>query len=144
MSFSKFSAGTGVSFSQETVTKNDGRPLAMCSFPFDLNTQFLKSEAAIKNAISFRAKVDLLEDGNQQNSTFEFHTFVLGDFDHDGVVCDKDYAYLMDFVMNSFDGYLNYKDVGDGTAFEVNTTAVDLNMDGVLDIRDAIAWNKLS
>ena len=46
--------------------------------------------------------------------------------------------------MNSFDGYLNYKDVGDGTAFEVNTTAVDLNMDGVLDIRDAIAWNKLS
>ena len=144
MSFSKFSAGTGVSFSQETVTKNDGRPLAMCSFPFDLNTPFLKSEAAIKNAISFRAKVDLLEDGNQQNSTFEFHTFVLGDFDHDGVVCDKDYAYLMDFVMNSFDGYLNYKDVGDGTAFEVNTTAVDLNMDGVLDIRDAIAWNKLS
>ena len=86
----------------------------------------------------------MLEDGNQQNSTFEFHTFVLGDFDHDGVVCDKDYAYLMDFVMNSFDGYLNYKDVGDGTAFEVNTTAVDLNMDGVLDIRDAIAWNKLS
>ena len=70
--------------------------------------------------------------------------FVLGDFDHDGVVCDDDYAYLMDFVMNSFDGYISYKDVSDKMAFEVNTTAVDLNMDGVLDIRDAIAWNKLS
>ena len=144
MAFSKFSSGTGVSFSQETVTKNNGRPLAMCSFPFDLNTSYLKSEAAIKNAITFKTKVDLLEEGNQINSTFEFHTFVLGDFDHDGVVCDKDYAYLMDFVMNSFDGYLSYKDVGDGTAFEVNTTAVDLNMDGILDIQDAIAWNKLS
>ena len=96
------------------------------------------------NAITFKTKVDLLEEGNQINSTFEFHTFVLGDFDHDGVVCDKDYAYLMDFVMNSFNGYLSYKDVGDGTAFEVNTTAVDLNMDGILDIQDAIAWNKLS
>ena len=50
----------------------------------------------------------------------------------------------MDFVMNSFDGYISYKDVSDKMAFEVNTTAVDLNMDGVLDIRDAIAWNKLS
>lgn len=26
----------------------------------------------------------------------------------------------------------------------ISATAVDLNMDGVLDIRDAIAWNKLS
>ena len=66
------------------------------------------------------------------------------DFDHDGVVCDKDYTYLMDFILNAFDGYFNYTSVSDKTAFEVNTTAVDLNMDGVLDIQDAIAWNKLS
>ena len=115
----------------------------MCTFSFDASDS-LKSEAAVKNAIQVQKTASLLKNGNQINSDFTFHTFVLGDFDHDGVVCDKDYAYLMDFVMNSFDGYLNYKDVGDGTAFEVNTTAVDLNMDGVLDIRDAIAWNKLS
>ena len=50
----------------------------------------------------------------------------------------------MDFILNAFDGYFNYTSVSDKTAFEVNTTAVDINMDRILDIQDAIAWNKLS
>ena len=133
----------GVSFKTETKTNSAGRPLIMCTFSFDASDS-LKSEAAVKNAIQVQKTASLLKNGNQINSDFTFHTFVLGDFDHDGVVCDDDYAYLMDFVMNSFDGYISYKDVSDKMAFEVNTTAVDLNMDGVLDIRDAIAWNKLS
>lgn len=133
----------GVSFKTETKTNNAGRPLIMCTFPFDASAS-LKSEAAVKNAIKMQTTTSLLKNGNQIGSAFTFHTFVLGDFDHDGVVCDKDYTYLMDFILNAFDGYFNYTSVSDKTAFEVNTTAVDINMDGILDIQDAIAWNKLS
>ena len=63
----------------------------MCTFSFDASDS-LKSEAAVKNAIQVQKTASLLKNGNQINSDFTFHTFVLGDFDHDGVVCDDDYA----------------------------------------------------
>ena len=132
----------GVTFNTETETKNVTVPLAMCAFSFTPNSS-LNSEAAIRNAFTFRQTITLLDDGNGRNSTCEFHTYVLGDFDHDGVVCDIDYSYLIDYVVMSFDGDFVYNDVGTELAFEINTLAVDVNGDGIVDLRDGIAWNNL-
>lgn len=141
-SFSIASKGESASFTTDVEKKDVDHVLVMATFPFSAQSR-LNSEAAIKNAIVNKNFVTLI-DGNADSSTFDFHTFVLGDFNHDGVVCDDDYADLMDFIMCTFDGYYDYTNENPRTAFEINTTAVDLNMDGVLDIRDAIAWNKLS
>ena len=50
----------------------------------------------------------------------------------------------MNFLVLSFDGNFVYTDVGTELAFEINTLAVDVNKDGVVDLRDASAWNQLS
>lgn len=142
-SFSVNTDNRGVRFGTETETKNVTDPLAMCRFSFTPDSS-LSSEAMIKNAFTFKSTVTLLDEGNGINSTFEYHTYVLGDFDHDGVVCDIDYSYLMNFLVLSFDGNFVYTDVGTELAFEINTLAVDVNKDGVVDLRDASAWNQLS
>lgn len=141
-SFAVNSNNQGVAFSTETESRDVNVPLAMCTFPFTPNAS-LSSESAIRSAFTFKETIALLEDGNGIGSTCAFHTYVLGDFDHDGVVCDMDYSYLIDFVMLLFDGKFEYTNIGVNLAFEINTLAMDINGDGVLNIRDGIEWNRL-
>lgn len=132
-----------VSYTIRTNTNTAGTPLAMCKFPIDSVSVF-SSEAAIHNATSLDASlVSTYSGGNKKSTTFEFHTYALGDFDHNGVVDNADYDYIVDFCMLSFDGKFNYTDITEETAYQVNRLAADANKDGTITIQDAIAVGKI-
>lgn len=126
-----------------TSTKTVGTPLAMCKFPIDSVSVF-SSEAAIYNAVKLDSSfVKTYPGGNGKNTTFKFHSYALGDFDHNGVVNNADYDYIVNFCILSFDGKFNYTDVAANVAYQVNILAADVNKDGVVTIQDAIALGKI-
>lgn len=122
-----------------TSTNTAGNPLAMCKFPIDSVSVF-SNEAAIYNATSLDTSlVSTYSGGNGKNTTFQFHTYALGDFDHNGIVNNADYDYIVDFCMLLFDGKFNYTDVAQNVAYQVNILAADANKDGTVTMQDAIA-----
>ncbi len=135
--------GESATYNVKTTTNTAGVPLAMCKFPIDSVSAF-SNEAALYNAIGFTySGMNTYAGGNGKSSTFEFHTYALGDFDHNGVVDNADYNYLMKFCILSFDGKFNYTDVAADAAYQVNILAADVHKDGVLTMQDAIALGKI-
>lgn len=138
-SYSTSNGNSTVRFSFSNDYVNKDKPLGLAMFAISPTTSI--TEAGFYNQFSLSANVDPVVEGEE--TTFEFHTFALGDFNHDGIVNNVDYTNLVDFCMMSFDGKFHYTDVGDGMALAVNRTAIDMNFDGVIDIRDASAWNTM-
>ena len=135
--------GSEVSYTIRTTPKTVDTPLAMCKFPIEVGSSLL-NEAAIYNAVDFDSSgIRTYSGGNGKNTTFEFHIYALGDFDHNGVVDNADYDYIVDFCILSFDGKFNYTDVAADAAYEVNTLAADANKDGKVTIQDAITVGKI-
>jgi hypothetical protein len=122
-----------------TDPRESGDPLAVVSFPF--HSVLVTTEAAIYNNVKKVATVVPVDDDGQE-CTFTFHSYALGDYNHDGIVDDTDYTYLMQFVIFSFDGKFEYKDVKTEVAYQVNRLAADTNLDGVVDLKDAVTMNK--
>ena len=130
-------------YNVKTLTNTAGNPLSMCKFPIDSVTVF-SNEADLYKAIDFDySGMNTYAGGNGKSTRFEFHTYALGDFDHNGVVDNADYDYIVDFCILSFDGKFNYTDVAADAAYEVNTLAADANKDGKITIQDAITVGKI-
>lgn len=128
-------------FLTKTNTSGSNMPLAMCKFPVELGAA-LSSEASVYNAVTRDSSLSRSH-SNGVGSTFQFHIYALGDFDHNGVLDDADYNYIVDYALMSFDGKFEYTDVGTQVAYQVNKLAADVNSDGVVDMQDAIALGKI-
>lgn len=126
-----------MSYTARTTASTTETPLAMCKFPIEVGSAY-SNEAAIYNAIDFDYSLMQAYSGGE-NSTFKFHTYALGDFDHNGIVNNADYNYIVDFCMLLFDGKFDYTDTSDNVAYQVNILAADANKDGTVTMQDAIA-----
>ena len=98
------------------------------------------NELGIYDSFTISQSSDPLYD-DSDTTKIEFHTYALGDFDHNGIVDVSDYTYLMDYLVLSFNGRFQYTDMNIDIAYQVNRLAVDVNKDGVVDLRDAIEMN---
>lgn len=126
-------------FTTITSARSEATPLAMVEFPFTVLSN--STEADIFNAFDFITTSSIPLTG--ANTTYTFHTYALGDFNHDGVVNNADYDYIVDFSILNFDGVFKYTSVNDDIAYEVNMLAADINKDGIVGMTDAIDLGKM-
>lgn len=122
----------------DTDGRDSNIPLAAVSFPFTPIDP--ENELGIYDAFTISQSSDSLY-GDGDTTKIEYHTYALGDFDHNGIVNKVDYTYLMNYLVLSFNGIFHYTDVGENIAYEVNMLAADTNEDGVVDLHDAIEMN---
>jgi hypothetical protein len=125
-------------FSSTVDASGEAKPLGMADFPITILSSS-ETEASIRNACSLNVISSVPLSGD--NTTYQFHTYALGDYNHDGIVNDIDYTYLMQFVTFSFDGKFEYKDMNTEVAYQVNRLAADTNRDGKIDLNDAVTLN---
>ena len=112
---------------------------AIVTFPFTAGTA--TSEAKLRSGFTLSSNFNSM---NGVDGSYSMNTYALGDLDHNGIVDSADYTLASRFLVsliNKID--FNYKDVGPGVASAIFILAFDVNMDGQIDLSDAVGINKI-
>lgn len=112
---------------------------AIVTLPFTAGTA--TSEAKLHSGFTLSSNFTSL---NDDDGSYSLNTYALGDLDHNGIVDSADYTLASRFLVsliNKID--FNYKDVGPGVASAIFILAFDVNMDGQIDLSDAVGINKI-
>lgn len=108
-------------------------------FPYEVTAT---SEADVYNAFAFTTRYSDIINGSD-NTNYYFHTYALGDVDHDGVLTEADYVYTSQACIGAVEFDYSFRDVTPEIAKIVSAQSMDINQDGVIDIRDGILVGKL-
>lgn len=112
---------------------------AIVTLPFTAGTA--TSEAKLHSGFTLSSNFNSM---NGVDGSYSMNTYALGDLDHNGIVDSADYTLASRFLVsliNKID--FNYKDVGPGVASAIFILAFDVNMDGQIDLSDAVGINKI-
>ncbi len=112
---------------------------AIVTFPFTAGTA--TSEAKLRSGFTLSSNFNSM---NDVDGSYSMNTYALGDLDHNGIVDSADYTLASRFLVSLINKVtFNYKDVGPGVASAIFILAFDVNMDGQIDLSDAVGINKI-
>lgn len=115
------------------------KPAGVLKFPYEVTAT---SEVNVYNA--FRLTIRNSDPiGGSSNTDYYFHTYAFGDVDHDGVLTNADYVYTSQACVGAVEFDYSFRDVAPDIAEIVSKQSMDVNQDGVVDIRDGILVGKL-
>lgn len=112
---------------------------AIVTFPFTAG--IATSEAKLRSGFTLSSNFNSM---NDVDGSYSMNTYALGDLDHNGIVDSADYTLASRFLVSLINKVtFNYKDVGPGVASAIFILAFDVNMDGQIDLSDAVGINKI-
>ncbi|WP_303022851.1 dockerin type I domain-containing protein [uncultured Ruminococcus sp.] len=112
---------------------------AIVTFPFTAG--IATSEAKLRSGFTLSSNFNSM---NGVDGSYSMNTYALGDLDHNGIVDSADYTLASRFLVSLINKVtFNYKDVGPGVASAIFILAFDVNMDGQIDLSDAVGINKI-
>lgn len=112
---------------------------AIVTFPFTAG--IATSEAKLRSGFTLSSNFNSM---NDEDGSYSMNTYALGDLDHNGIVDSADYTLASRFLVSLINKVdFNYKDVGPGVAAAIFILAFDVNMDGQIDLSDAVGINKI-
>lgn len=124
----------GVSYK---VVPNENTPDddIMCLIKIDTGANVF-SESDIYNSIAMT--------DTSNNGGFLYHTFAIGDVDHNGLVEAADVTILMNFIVQNYtDLQFSYTSGNHAYVSHVSIAAMDANFNDAIDIIDVIVINRL-
>lgn len=112
---------------------------AIVTLPFTAG--IATSEAKLRSGFTLSSNFNSM---NGVDGSYSMNTYALGDLDHNGIVDSADYTLASRFLVSLINKVtFNYKDVGPGVAAAIFILAFDVNMDGQIDLSDAVGINKI-
>lgn len=112
---------------------------AIVTLPFTAG--IATSEAKLRSGFTLSSNFNSM---NGVDGSYSMNTYALGDLDHNGIVDSADYTLASRFLVSLINKVtFNYKDVGPGVASAIFILAFDVNMDGQIDLSDAVGINKI-
>ena len=112
---------------------------AIVTFPFTAGIATI--EAKLRSGFTLSSNFNSM---NGVDGSYSMNTYALGDLDHNGIVDSADYTLASRFLVSLINKVtFNYKDVGPGVASAIFILAFDVNMDGQIDLSDAVGINKI-
>ena len=112
---------------------------AIVTFPFTAG--IATSEAKLRSGFTLSSNFNSM---NGVDGSYSMNTYALGDLDHNGIVDSADYTLASRFLVSLINKVtFIYKDVGPGVASAIFILAFDVNMDGQIDLSDAVGINKI-
>lgn len=112
---------------------------AIVTLPFTAGTA--TSEAKLHSGFTFSSNFTSL---NGEDGSYSLNTYALGDLDHNGIVDSADYTLASRFLVSLINKVtFDYSDVGPDIAAAIFILAFDVNMDGQIDLSDAVGINKI-
>lgn len=118
-------------------TTTTGVPIAVCDFPFSVVSN-TTNEYAIYDQFSFNPHAD---EQSYTGTSYIYHTYVQGDFNHDGLVDTIDLSFIIDYNMSGGTTPIpdSYESFNSNIARVINTLAADADRNGDIGPTD-ISW----